>query len=159
MIDSARSSYDISRKPAIFAPSRASGWTEREEESGKSTQKTTIMEVNYGEVIAKIGKISGNKKKVSEILYSLSLSLLPPSLSFFPRHTIFLHLLRLLWLPSYQVTPKGIETSFNYKNSVVPCSLIPLPPLFMLYVLSASTKRRIILNFPKFHDYYLSRDS
>lgn len=124
MTDMARSPYGVSRKPANFT-SLARAEERREKE--KYNRKTTIMEVNYGGMIA---KIIGNKKRVSEILYSLSLSLFPSILSFFIFYVFF--------GCQATVTPKGIEASFNYKNSAVPCSLIPLPTL---YVLSASNRR------------------
>lgn len=105
---------------------------EKKRERIKIQRKTTIMEVNYGGMIAKIGKIIGNKKKsIGNPIFSLPPT--PPT-SFFIFYVFF--------GCQATVTPKGIEASFNYKNSAVPCSLIPLPTLFMLYVLS---NRRVIL--------------
>ena len=84
------------------------------------------MEVNYRKVIAKVGKINENEKSIENPVFCLS---------FFPMPSFIFCLLLsscVFFDCKVIVTPKEIQV-FNFKNSVATCSLIPLPPLFVLF--------------------------
>lgn len=96
---------------------------ENERETGSKQQKIAIMEVNYEGVIAE-GKTGRSKESIGDsppffflpsLLLSLSPSCLVPS---------FFILLVFLGCQA-TVTPREIEASSNYKNSVDSCPLMP----------------------------------